>query len=68
MRTWIRSLASLSGLRIRVGPRLGSDLVLLWVWPRLADAALIRPLAWEFPYAARAALERKKKKNEANVV
>jgi len=43
-----------------VGRRLGSDLVLLWLWCRLAATAPIRPLAWEPPYAAGAALEKAK--------
>ena len=45
--------------------RHGSDLVLLWLWHRLAGAAPIRPLAWEPPHAAGAALKRQKtrKKN-----
>ena len=34
------------------------DLVLLWLWWRPAAIALIRPLAWEPPYAAGAALEK----------
>ena len=34
-----------------IGHRHGSDLVLLWLWHRLAAAALIGPLAWEPPYA-----------------
>ena len=33
------------------------DLALLWLWCRLAATALIRPLAWEPPYAAAAALK-----------
>ena len=37
--------------------RHGSDLVLLWLWHRLAAAALIRPLAWEAPCAVCTALE-----------
>ena len=37
------------------------DLVWLWLWHRLAAAASIRSLAWEFPYAAGAALEKDKK-------
>ena len=41
---------------------------MLWLWCRLAAAAPIRPLAWEPPYAAGAALEntkiQKKKKKE----
>ena len=36
------------------------DLVLLGHWHRLAAAAPMRPLAWEPPYAARAALEKVK--------
>ena len=32
--------------------------VLLWLWCRLAAAALIQPLAWELPYAAGVALKR----------
>ena len=40
-----------------VGCRLSSDPVLLWLWCRLAAAALIRPLARELPYAAGAALK-----------
>ena len=43
-----------------VGHRQGSDLVLLWQ----AAAALIRPLAWEFPYATGMALKRPKKINK----
>ena len=43
-----------------VGGRCGSDLVWLWLWCRLAAAALIHPLAWELPYATGAALKEKK--------
>ena len=32
--------------------------MLLWLWCRLAAAALIRPLALELPYAARVALKK----------
>ena len=51
-----------------VGHRRGSDPMLLWLWYRPVATALIRPLAWEPPYAAREALEKaerqkKKKKN-----
>ena len=60
----VRSLDLLSGLRIwhcrGVGHRCGLYLVLLWLWRRLAAVALIRPLAWEPPYAVGAALEKKK--------
>ena len=48
-----------------VGRRHGSDPTLLWLWRKPVAAALIRPLAWESPYAARAAQEiakRQKKK------
>ena len=38
------------------------DLALLWLWCRLAAIALIRPLAWEPPYAAGAALKKKSKR------
>ena len=40
------------------------DLALLWLWRRPAAVALIRPLAWEPPYASGAALERQKKKKK----
>ena len=45
-----------------VGRRYGSDLALLWLWCRLVATAPIRPLAWETPYAASAALKRQKTK------
>ena len=51
MRMQVQSLASLSGLRIQHCCEL---------WCRLAD--LIRPLAWEPPYAAGVALKKKTKK------
>ena len=56
-----------------VGCRLGLDPELLWLWCRPVAIALIRPLAWEPPYAAGAAQEmtkrqkkekKRKKKNE----
>ena len=37
---------------------------MLWLWRRLSVAAPIRPLAWEPPYAAGAALKRPKKKKK----
>ena len=43
------------------GCRCGSDPALLWLWCRPAATAPIRPLAWEPPYAASAALKSKKK-------
>ena len=38
-----------------VGCRHTSDLALLWLWFRPAAVALIRPLAWDPPYAMLAA-------------
>ena len=43
------------------------DLALLWLWCRPAAVALIRPLAWELPYAIGAALKRKKEKKKKKV-
>ena len=46
-----------------VGPRLSSDLPLLWLWcSRLAAVAPVRPLAWEPPCAADVALKTNKQK------
>ena len=47
-----------------VGRRCGSDPTLLWLWHRPAATDLIRPLAWEPPYATNAALEKTKKKKK----
>ena len=44
-----------------VGRRHGPDLALFWLWCRPAAAALIRPVAWEPPYAEGAALKRQNK-------
>ena len=46
---------SISGLAQGV-----KDLVLLWLWCRLAAVAPIGPLAWEHPYAVEVALEKTK--------
>ena len=43
-----------------VGHRRGLDPKLLWLWHRPAATALIRPLAWEPPYAVGAAPEKAK--------
>ena len=43
---------------------MGSKPAMLWLWCRLAAAAPIRPLAWEFPYATGVALKGKKIKNK----
>ena len=45
-----------------VGHRRGSDPKLLWLRHTPVAATPIRPLAWEPPYAAGAALKRQKKK------
>ena len=47
-----------------VGCRHGSDPALLWLWCRPVATALIRPLAWEPPYAAGAVQEIAKRKNK----
>ena len=44
-----------------VGHSRCSNPALLWLWRRLASTALIQPLAWEYPYAAGAALKKKTK-------
>ena len=69
----VRSLASLSGLRIHRCHELwcrlqtGSlDPELLWLWHRPAAVALIRPLAWEPPYAMNAALKKDKRPKKKN--
>ena len=55
--------------RIHEDVRRSSDLVLLWLWCRLAATAPTRPLAWEPPYASSEALKRpKKKKKNPNVI
>ena len=41
---------------------------LLWLWCRLADAALNRPLAWELTYAMVVALKRQKKINKMTIM
>ena len=49
-----------------VGHRCGLDLALLCLWRRLAATALIRPLAWEPPYAGGAAQEMAKRQKNKN--
>ena len=41
-------------------------LALLWLWRRQAAIALIRPLAWEPPYAVGAALEKAKRQKKSD--
>ena len=66
---WVKG----SGIAVScwVGHRHSSDPALLWLWCRLAAAALIQPLAWEPPCATGVALKmkereegRKKRKKE----
>ena len=47
-----------------VGHRCGWDPALLWLWRKPVAAALIRPLAWELPYASGAALKEKRKEKK----
>ena len=67
---WPCSVGQRSGIAMNcgVGCRRGSDPVLLWLWHRPEATALIRPLAWEPPYAEGVALEKterpKKEKNK----
>ena len=44
--------------------RHGLDMVLLWLWRRLAAVAPIRPLVWEPPYALGGALKSQKKEKK----
>ena len=51
----------------RVGHKCGLDLALRWLWHRPGATALIRPLAWEPPYATGAAQRNgKKTKKQTN--
>ena len=50
-----------------VGGRRGLDPTLLWLWCRPAAVAQIRPLAWEPPYAAGAALKKTKRQKKKSV-
>ena len=47
-----------------VGRRRGLGPALLWLWGSPAATALIRPLAWEPPYAVEAAQEMAKRKKK----
>ena len=55
---WVKG----SGIAVScgVGRRHGLDPMLLWLWHRPVAIALIRPLAWEPPYAVGSALKRQK--------
>ena len=52
LRVWSLALSSGVALSCGVGCRRSSDPELLWLWCRPVTTALIRPLAWEPPYAA----------------
>ena len=41
-----------------------ADVARIWLWDRMAVAAVIQPLAWEFPYAALKKKKEKKKKKK----
>ena len=47
-----------------VACRRSSDPMLLRLWGRLVATAMIRPLAWESPYASGTALEKTKRQNK----
>ena len=49
-----------------VGGRRGSDLVLLWLWRRLAATVPIPPLAWEPPYATGVALKKREREEQGD--
>ena len=55
---WVKDLGI--AVSCGVGRRCGSDTAMLWLWCRPAVIAPTRPLAWEPPYAAAAALEETK--------
>ena len=59
MRMWARSLALLKWVK---------DPSLLWLWHRLAAIAQSQPLAWELPYAADVAIQKKKKKIPGDLI
>ena len=70
---WPCSVSWVSGVAVScgVGRRCSLDLVLLWLWCRLAAVAPIPPLAWEPPYATGAAQEiakRQKDKKKKKIV
>ena len=71
MRMRVQSLTSLSGLRMRHHHKLQRRSrmmlrsgALLWLWRRSAA----QPPAWELPYAAGAAIKRKKEKRQAYIL
>ena len=63
----IPGLAQWVAVSCGVGRRCSSDLALLCLWCRPAATALIRPLVWEPPCAAGAALERQKDQKKKKI-
>ena len=61
----LTSVHEYAGLAAASCHRLGSDLVLLWLWCRPTAAAPIQSLAWDPPYAAGVAPKRERKKKES---
>ena len=71
MKLRVQTLPLLSGLTIwscGVGCRRGSDPTLLQLWRRLVATDLIRPVAWEPPYAVGAAQEIAKRQKKPLMV
>ena len=62
---WVNERTSIA-VSCGEGCRCSSDPSLLWLWRGLAATAPIRPLAWESPYAAGAALEKAKRHKKKN--
>ena len=61
---WVGGLAL--AVSCGVGCRRGSDPALLWILRRSAATAPVRPLAWEPPCAAGAALDNAKRQKMKN--
>ena len=59
---WVKDLALLGSSS--VAHRYGLDPAFLWLWCRPSAVALIRPPAWEPPYAVGAALKRQNKQTK----
>ena len=57
---WVKDRSSVA-VSCGIGYRCGLNLALLWLWCRLAAVAPFQRLAWEPPYAADAALKKRKK-------
>ena len=50
-----------------VGRRGVLNPTLLWLWRRLVATALIRPLAWEPPYATGVPLKKERERERENI-